>query len=90
LDAVRFTVLNPEWQSYNLPELKDSARTCVLKIDAAAGSVLLPADIEQGSEMHLLRTQREALRADVPVARIMAAAPDPASPFSRRLRRVPS
>ncbi len=67
-DAVRFTVLNPEWQSYNVPELKDNARSCVLKIESGAGSVLLPADIELGSEMDLLRTRRDVLRADVLVA----------------------
>jgi competence protein ComEC len=67
-DAVRFTVLHPDWGSYNLPELKDNARSCVLKVDSAFGSVLLPADIEQGSEMELLRTHRDALHADVLLA----------------------
>jgi competence protein ComEC len=51
-----------------LPELKDNARSCVLKVDSAFGSMLLPADIEQGSEMELLRTHREAVRADVLLA----------------------
>jgi competence protein ComEC len=67
-DAVRFTVLHPTWESYNLPHLKDNARSCVLKVDSAFGGVLLPADIERGSEADLLRTHRAALRADVLVA----------------------
>ncbi|HYL17160.1 MAG TPA: DNA internalization-related competence protein ComEC/Rec2 [Burkholderiales bacterium] len=67
-DGVRFAILHPEWRSYNRIELKDNARGCVLKIESAFGSVLLPADIEQDSEADLLRTQREALRADVLVA----------------------
>jgi len=67
-DAVRFTVLHPTWESYNLPQLKDNARSCVLKVDSAFGGVLLPADIERGSEADLLRTRPAALRADVLVA----------------------
>ena len=67
-DGVRFTVLHPDWESYNSPALKDNARSCVLKIESAFGSVLLPADIEQGSEMELLQKHREALHADVLVA----------------------
>jgi competence protein ComEC len=67
-DGVRFAILHPEWQSYNQSQLKDNARGCVLKIESAFGSVLLPADIEQDSEADLLRTRREALRADVLVA----------------------
>ncbi|HTS51673.1 MAG TPA: DNA internalization-related competence protein ComEC/Rec2, partial [Burkholderiales bacterium] len=67
-DQVRFTMLHPAWDSYNLPGLKDNARSCVLRIESVFGSVLLPADIEQGSEMELLRTQREILRSDVLLA----------------------
>jgi competence protein ComEC len=65
---VRFHVLHPEWGSYNLPQLRDNARGCVLKIDSAFGSALLPADIEQESEMELLRRAPTALRADLLVA----------------------
>jgi competence protein ComEC len=67
-DGVRFTILHPGWASYNSPALKDNARSCVLKVESAFGSALLPADIEQGSEAELLQTHREALRADVLVA----------------------
>ena len=67
-DTVRFTVLHPTWESYNFGELKDNARSCVLKVDSAFGSVLLPADIERGSEADLLRTHLAALHADVLVA----------------------
>ncbi len=67
-DGVRFTILHPGWASYNSPALKDNARSCVLKVESAFGSALLPADIEQGSEAELLQMHREALRADVLVA----------------------
>ena len=67
-DAVRFTVLHPTWESYNFADLKDNARSCVLKVDSAFGSVLLPADIERGSETELLRTYPAALHADVLIA----------------------
>jgi competence protein ComEC len=67
-DTVRFTVLHPTWDSYNFAELKDNARSCVLKVDSPFGSVLLPADIERGSEADLLRARLAALHADVLVA----------------------
>lgn len=67
-DGVRFDILHPGWESYNSPALKDNARGCVLKVKSRFGSVLLPADIEQGSEAELLQMHGEALRADVLVA----------------------
>lgn len=67
-DAVRFVVLHPDWQSYNLTELRDNARGCVVKLESPFGSVLLPADIELASETTLVGAQPQALRADVLVA----------------------
>src|SRR5262249_9503697 len=32
-DGVRFSILHPDWQSYNRSQLKDNARGCVLKIE---------------------------------------------------------
>jgi competence protein ComEC len=40
-------------------------RSCVLRVDSAYGSALLPGDIEAKSEAALVRTQRDTLRADV-------------------------
>ena len=53
-DAVRFEVLHPAWDSYNAVATRDNDRSCVLRVVAAAGSVLLTADIEQRSEAQLL------------------------------------
>lgn len=67
-DQVRFTVLHPGWESYNSVGLSDNARGCVLKVEAAFGSVLLPADIERDSEQELVEVYPGALRAEVLLA----------------------
>jgi competence protein ComEC len=64
-DGVRFDMLHPAWQSYDIAKIKDNNRGCVLKITSRFGSLLLPADIERPSEQLLLRTQADALAADV-------------------------
>ena len=48
---MRFSVLSPRWDSYNVEGLGENARSCVLKIDSAYGGMLLPADIEQVPRM---------------------------------------
>jgi competence protein ComEC len=67
-DGVRFELIHPRGESYGERTVKDNDRSCVLKIEARGGSVLLPADIERRSEQELLQRARERLRADVLVA----------------------
>lgn len=67
-DEVRFAMLHPTRESYDDPSVKDNDRSCVLKIDARGGQVLLPADIERRSEEELVRRARDALRAEVLIA----------------------
>lgn len=52
-DGVRFDVLHPPRESYDLA-LKTNDRGCVLKATAPGGSVLIPADIERRAEETLL------------------------------------
>lgn len=67
-DGVRFEVLHPTRASYGDRSVKDNDRSCVLKVEAAGGRTLLPADIERRSEMELLGRAADGLRADVLLA----------------------
>jgi competence protein ComEC len=67
-DGVRFAMLYPRWESYNLDGLSENAHSCVLKIDSPYGGILLPADIEQESETELIASSGRQLPADVMVA----------------------
>jgi competence protein ComEC len=67
-DGVRFEVLHPTGESYASVALKDNDRSCVLKVEAPGGRVLLPADIERHSEEELLRRAPERLSAEVLLA----------------------
>jgi competence protein ComEC len=53
-DGVRFEMLHPAWDGYNARATRDNDRSCVLRVAAAGGSLLLTADIEQRSEAQLL------------------------------------
>lgn len=64
-DGVRFTILHPTQDEYDDPRATTNDRSCVLRIDAVGGSVLLAGDIEALSEARLLRKWPEALPADV-------------------------
>lgn len=66
-DGVRFHVLHPPAADY-ARKLPSNALSCVLKIDADQGSVLIPADIEGKAERELLERHGAALRADILVA----------------------
>ena len=63
-DGVRFEMLSP------LPESLGSANnlSCVMRVHSAAGSVLLPGDIEELTERELLGTYGEALASDILIA----------------------
>ncbi|TAK68353.1 MAG: DNA internalization-related competence protein ComEC/Rec2 [Betaproteobacteria bacterium] len=64
-DGVRFDLLHPTAGSYAVDRLKSNDRSCVLKISAARGTVLLTGDIEARSEEELLERAPGELRADV-------------------------
>jgi competence protein ComEC len=65
-DGVRFDIIHPSRASYDA-RARDNDRSCVLRITAPGGTVLLPGDIERRAEEALLRS-REALSADVLIA----------------------
>lgn len=65
-DGVRFEVLHPPRASYDA-RMRSNDRGCVLKVTAAGGTVLLPADVERRSEQALLASGA-TLAADVLVA----------------------
>jgi competence protein ComEC len=67
-DGVAFEILHPQPASYDEPRFRDNDRSCVLKIAARWGGVLLPADIERKSERELVARAAERLRADVLIA----------------------
>jgi competence protein ComEC len=67
-DGVRFEILHPSAGSYGDSTVRDNDRSCVLKIDAPGGRVLLPADIERRSEDELTSGVPHRLRADVLLA----------------------
>ena len=64
-DGVTFTILHPAAADYDDRSRRSNDLSCVLKIDAASGSILLTGDIEAPAEDALVQRNREALRADV-------------------------
>jgi competence protein ComEC len=67
-DGVRFTMLHPLPADYESRGLKTNNLSCVLRIENAAGSVLLTADIEARDEKLLLAGSPALLRSDVLLA----------------------
>jgi competence protein ComEC len=67
-DGVRFEVLHPSPGSYDDRTIKDNDRSCVLRIEAPGGSILLPADIERRSEEELLLRASDRLHAEILLA----------------------
>ncbi len=60
-DGVDFLMLNPT----NELQRKGNNNSCVLKVSAATGSLLLTGDIEKGAERALLSRHGSGLRADL-------------------------
>ncbi len=63
-DGVRFTLLSPDTSSI----ASENDNSCVLKIDAEYGSVLLTGDIEADAESRLFETYRGHLKSAVMIA----------------------
>ncbi|MGR8936076.1 MAG: DNA internalization-related competence protein ComEC/Rec2 [Gammaproteobacteria bacterium] len=63
-DDVTFTLLAPP----NGVFVKENDNSCVLKVDSAYGSILLPGDIEAEAEIWLTNNFRRQLQADILVA----------------------
>jgi len=68
LDGVRFDVLYPGAASYANANLRDNHRSCVIKVTAASGSLLLTGDIEADDEAALLARCARCVAAQVLVA----------------------
>ncbi len=67
-DGVEFALLHPAIADYADDSLKINNRSCVLRISAGRGSMLLTGDIEKKAEAMLLEREGAALRADVLLA----------------------
>ena len=66
-DGVNFRVLHPPAHHYGHAGFGDNDRSCVIRIDAAHGSVLVTGDIERLAEMNLLE-RAMPLKADLFIA----------------------
>ena len=64
-DGVAFSVLHPPPSAYADPAARSNDLSCVLRIDSAHGSALLPGDIEAVSEAALVASLGRGLAADV-------------------------
>ena len=64
-DGVRFLILHPQSADYLADEKKPNNLSCVLRIETAGASMLLPADIEAGDEQALIARAAPQLRSTV-------------------------
>ncbi len=67
-DGVLFEILHPTTDLYLNSNRQTNTSSCVLKITAATGSILIPADITQTIEDLLMDTQAEKLPSTVLIA----------------------
>ena len=63
-DGIDFEILHPDAQFYD----RRNNGSCVLRVSGPGGTVLLPGDIEQKAEVHLIDRYGEDLAVDVLVA----------------------
>ncbi len=66
-DGVDFVVLHPGEAAYAADKRRENDRSCVMKVSAAGGSLLLAADAETRAEREMLARDAPALRSDVVV-----------------------
>jgi competence protein ComEC len=67
-DGVDFAIVHPDIAAYDVDGIKTNNLSCVLKITAPGGSILMAADIEKPAEMQMLARDQSApsgLKADV-------------------------
>ena len=64
-DGVRFLILHPESADYLADGKKPNNLSCVLRIETAGGSMMLPADIEADDEQALIARAGSQLRSSV-------------------------
>jgi len=62
-DGVQFEILHPDATSYAMTGISDNDRGCVLRISIGNQHILLTADIEEASEMELLKEHPDKLPA---------------------------
>jgi len=62
IDGVHFQILHPP---ANYAAKKKNDRSCVLKVSATGGTILLPGDIEKRSERYLVKHANKQLRSDI-------------------------
>ncbi len=80
-DGVRFELLHPAAGDYEAPPPKSNDLSCVLKITAAGGSILLPGDIEARSEARLVAARAARRKGDVLVAPHQGSRTSSSDPF---------
>lgn len=64
-DGVHFSILHPDSADYAVKSKKTNNMNCVLRVENAGGSVILPADIEAEDERALIARSPSLLRSDV-------------------------
>jgi competence protein ComEC len=84
-DGVRFDVLHPPRESYEDRRVRDNDLSCVMKVSARFGQVLLPGDIESRGEAELLASYGGRLRADVLIAPHQGSKTSSSSAFIREV-----